>query len=147
MVPMENYTYQIPKQEREAIKHQIAANLQKRPEILFAFIHGSFLTDRRFRDIDIALFLKPISVSSLRYELEIEAQMTRLVKNIPSEIRLLNQAPLAFRYAVIKQGELLFSKKDEVKSNFIEKTINDYLDFAPFHRRYLKEALAHAIRS
>ncbi len=147
MVPMENHTYQIPKQEREAIKHQIAANLQKRPEILFAFIHGSFLTDRRFRDIDIALFLEPISVSSLRYELEIEAQMTRLVKNIPSEIRLLNQAPLAFRYAVIKQGELLFSKKDEVKSNFIEKTINDYLDFAPFHHRYLKEALAHAIRS
>jgi predicted nucleotidyltransferase len=143
---MESRYYQLPRYEREVIKHQITDFLRKRREILFAYLHGSFLDGPRFRDIDIALFLDTPSVSTLKYELELESQMSRSVKNIPIEARILNQAPLSFRYAVIKRGVLLFSRRDELKSEFIERAINYYLDFAPFHRRYLKEALTSGIR-
>jgi predicted nucleotidyltransferase len=142
---MEKKHYEIPADEKRAIVERIKAYLQSRPDILFAYLHGSFFSGGRFRDIDLAVFLKPSLVSALQVELEMEAELSKEVKKYPLEVRVLNQAPLSFRYNVIKHGEPIVVVDDDLRCDFMEATLSQYFDFAPFRERYLKEVLGSGI--
>jgi predicted nucleotidyltransferase len=142
---MENRYYEILAGEKRAIVEQIKAYLQSRPGILFAYLYGSFFSGDRFRDIDIAVYLKPPFPSPLQVELDMEAELGRRVKTYPVEIRVLNHAPLSFRYNVIKHGEPIFIVDDDLRCDFAEATLSHYFDFAPFRAMYLKEVLGSGI--
>jgi predicted nucleotidyltransferase len=142
---MENRYYEIVADEKRAILGQIEAYLQGRPDILFAYLHGSFFSGDRFRDIDIAVYLKPPVPSSLQVELDMEAKLGKKVKRYPVEVRVLNHAPLSFRYNVIKHGEPVSVADDDLRCDFVESTLSHYFDFAPFRTMYLKEVLGSGI--
>lgn len=71
----------------------------------------------------------------------------RLSKEVENVIRLqvdikvLNSAPLSFKYKAIK-GELLISKNEEIRLKFIERTLMEYLDFKPIEDKIIKGILA-----
>ena len=142
---MENRHYEIPADEKRAIVGEIKDYLQSRPDILFAYLHGSFFSGGRFRDIDLAVYLKPPFSSALQVELEMEAELSKGVKRHPVEVRVLNQAPLSFRYNVIKNGESIVVVDDDLRCDFMEATLSQYFDFAPFRKMYLKEVLGSGI--
>ena len=142
---MENRYYEILADEKRAVVEKIKAYLQSRPDIVFAYLHGSFLSGGRFKDIDIAVYLKPPFASSLQVELDMEAELGKKVKRYPVEVRVLNHAPLSFRYNVIKHGEPIVVADDDLRCDFIEATLSHYFDFAPFRTRYLKEVLGSGI--
>jgi len=142
---MENRYYEILADGKRAIVGQIKAYLKRRPDILFAYIHGSFFSGDRFKDIDIAVYLKPPFPSSLQVELDMEAELGKKVKRYPVEVRVLNQAPLSFRYNVIKHGEPIVVADDDLRCDFMEATLSHYFDFAPFRTMYLKETLGSGI--
>jgi predicted nucleotidyltransferase len=142
---MENRYYEILADERRAIVGQIKAYLQSRPDVFFAYLHGSFFSGDRFRDIDIAVYLKLPFPSSLQVELDMEAELGKKVKSYPVEVRVLNHAPLSFRYNVIKHGEPILVADDDLRCDFVEATLSHYFDFAPFRAIYLKEALGSGI--
>jgi len=142
---MENRYYEIGADEKEIMVEQIMAYLQRREDILFAYLHGSFFSGHRFRDIDVAVYLKPSSSPSLQVELDMEAELGQRVKKYPVEVRLLNNAPLSFRYNVIKHGEPILVTDDDLRCDFMEATLSHYFDFAPFRTMYLKEALGSGI--
>ena len=48
--------------EREAILNTLQRALEMQPEVVFAHVHGSFLEDRPFHDIDLAVYLDPVDV-------------------------------------------------------------------------------------
>ena len=60
-------------------------------------------------------------------------------------MRVLNQAPLSFRYRVIKEGVVLVIRDEALRCEFVESTLRDYFDFAPFRKMYLQEALGLGI--
>jgi len=92
---MENRYYKIRADEKRVIVERITAYIKNRPDILFAYLHGSFFSGDRFRDIDIAIYLKPPFSPSLQVELEMEAELDQEVKKYPVEVRVLNNAPLS----------------------------------------------------
>ncbi len=104
-------------------------------------MHGSFIKEGRFRDIDLAIFLKEIPVSSLKYELEMEIRLSGIAGRLPVDIRILNGAPLSFRYRVIKEGKPLIVRDNAKMADFIEATVTQYLDFSPHLENYLKETI------
>ena len=112
------------------------------PEILFAYIHGSFTCGKEFRDIDIALYLREEVLRDriIDYEIEIEIKVEDALK-YPVDVRVLNCAPLSFQYRVIKGGILLFERDGESRVDFQAKTLDFYFDFAPFRKRYMKEMI------
>ena len=59
----------------------------------------------------------------------------------PVEVKIVNHAPVSFRFSVI-QGSLLFTRDEDVMVEFMTTTARQYLDFAPLRRRYIKEAMA-----
>lgn len=142
---MKSIYFQISSQAKEEIITHIRSFLEKLPDLLFAYVHGSFITDEKFRDVDVAVYLKAAPVSPLQMELDLETEVLDVVKKYPVDVRILNNAPLSFRYNVIKHGKSLVVIDDDARSNFEESTFSHYFDFAPYRKLYLKEALGRGV--
>ena len=128
--------------QRDRLIERVIRLLEGRSEIVLAMLHGSFLTDRPFRDIDLALYLDPAEIRRevLRdYELEQGVRWSTEL-GMPIDVRALNDAPLAFRYHALK-GVVLLARDGEFVDEFRSRTWDEYCDFAPFAKRYLREAI------
>lgn len=127
--------------DKSAVMDRLKSTLEEHYDILFAYVHGSFLKGGTFRDIDLAMYLKEMPASSLEYELAFEAALAQSTFPFPVDVRVLNKAPLSFKYNVIKNGHILIVRDDNARSDFQEITLSHYFDFAPFRSLYLKETL------
>ncbi|KJS17879.1 MAG: hypothetical protein VR69_02960 [Peptococcaceae bacterium BRH_c4b] len=132
--------YSLPAKEKGIIKEKISACLLTIQEILFAYVHGSFIADG-FRDIDLAVYLRNNIQEPTLYEIDLEMKLEKLI-NHPIDVRVLNSAPLSFQSSVIKTGTLLFSKDEDLRIDFQVLTLKMYFDFEPFRRRYMKEVFS-----
>ena len=132
--------------DKATIEGAIVSKLNEHPEILFAYLHGSFLTNELFDDIDIALYLRKIPHSLLEYELNMEVILSNAVLGTPVDVRLLNAAPLSFQYSVVKEGIPIVVHDKSERAEFQERTIRYYFDFAPFRKRYLEEVFRLAVQ-
>jgi len=115
--------------------------LEKEQQIVFAYLHGSFLQKNNFGDIDIAVYLKEVSEEKIMsYEFRLEEILEKFT-SFPVDVRVLNNAPPSFCYSVIKNGIKLLNRDEENCSDFETMTYKIYFDFLPFRRRYLQEAI------
>lgn len=109
-------------------------------EIVFAYLHGSFISGEAFRDVDIAVYLKPgIRLPSDDVEYEISLAL-RLEKGcgLPMDVKILNRAPLSFRYHATC-GILLLSRDEAVREDFLNRTWSEYFDFIRLARIYQED--------
>jgi hypothetical protein len=128
--------------ERTDLIAGLQAKLGARPEILFAYLHGSFQTGGPYRDIDVALWLDSAQVARQdrgRYALDLSVSL-QLELAQPVDVRALNDAPLAFRYHALR-GQLLVVRDREFLDELRARTWDEYFDFLPHARQYLREAL------
>ncbi|MCJ7748467.1 MAG: nucleotidyltransferase domain-containing protein [Desulfobacterales bacterium] len=142
---MKNTYFQISESDKKIIMERLRYSLEKWPNLLFAYVYGSFVMADKFRDIDIAVYLKQIPSTPLHVELELETELGNIIKNYLVDVRILNNAPLSFRYNVIKSGKPIVVVDDDARTDFEEATLSNYFDFSPFRKMYLKETLGHGI--
>ena len=129
--------------DREQIAGALRRELEARPEVVLALLHGSFSKGGAYRDIDVAVWLDPGRLSlddRFRYALDLSVHL-QLQLGSPIDVRVLNDASLAFRYHVL-QGRPLVTRDDEFLDELRARTWDDYLDFQPFAREYLREVLS-----
>ena len=125
--------------EKRPLIEQLAAALQNRDEVMFAYIYGSFAEDLAFHDIDVGVYTLEITEEeSTNYSL-ILGQMLSKELQVPVDIRVLNFAPVSFLYEVIR-GNLIFERNEEIRIRVVEQTIQRYLDLKPMILRGIKEA-------
>ncbi|WP_456366993.1 type VII toxin-antitoxin system MntA family adenylyltransferase antitoxin [Thermococcus sp.] len=129
--------HELPKGEKEEIISKLREALAEKEEVLFAYLHGSFLDDGPFRDIDVAVYVE--KTVGRFYEMELEEELSRLV-GFPVDVRILNDAPVTFRFRAIG-GELLFSKDERARCMFEEMTMAEYHDYSYYLELYRREAL------
>ena len=142
---MGNRYFQISAQGKEVIIARIRDCLGKLSDLEFAYVHGSFIMEDQFRDIDVAVYLKTTPSSPLQAELDLETELDGIVDKYPVDVRILNVAPLSFRYHVIRYGKPVAVVDDDARCDFVELTLSHYFDFAPYRRMYLKEALGRGV--
>ncbi len=126
--------------DAETIVHTVKDFLQDRKEIVFGYLHGSFIHEQEFRDVDAAIFLETHALGltdELEYEISLSLQAEKKL-GLPVDIKILNNAPLGFRYHVTR-GVLLFSQDESVREDFLIMTWSEYFDFAPLSRIYQEE--------
>ena len=90
--------------DRERVVQSLQGALEGRPEIVLALLHGSFLAAGAYRDIDVAVWLDPGSLSReerFRYAVDLSVHL-HLRLGAPIDVRVLNDAPLAFRYHALQ---------------------------------------------
>lgn len=132
--------YNLTNNEKLKLIDKLTSILEKDDRILFAYLHGSFNDENAFRDIDIAVYLQPMTPGEmLKLELHLEEILESAVK-YPVDLKVLNNAPSHFSYMVIKKGKKLLVSDDSRRVSFEMLTYKKYFDFEPFRRRYLKEA-------
>ena len=136
-----NAPFQIEPAEHTSIQKRITHYLQKDQSIVFAYLHGSFQSNC-FRDIDIGIYLKKrlTKAQTVRYELALESQL-RAHLPYPVDVRVLNQAPVSFRFQVIRKGTVLFSKNEDQRVEFECRTFARYHDFEIHRKTFMREAL------
>lgn len=119
----------------------IAKVLEKEPEVLFAYLFGSFAkgTQTPESDIDIAIYLKDEGLLE-RDALYPERLSIRIEEAIDEkrtvEVRILNGSTLRFRSQVLRYGKLLHSKDERTRIEFETSSLMQYYDFKPHLEAY-----------
>lgn len=120
---------------------ELQRRLEARPEIVFAYLHGSFVSGGPYRDVDVAVWVNPAREPDhgTRYALDLGLALERGL-GARVDVQVLNDAPLAFRYHAM-DGRLLFTRDEEFLDELRARTWDEYFDFAPLARQYLRDAL------
>ncbi len=122
------------------IEEALTPYLKDHPEIYFAMLYGSATEGLPFRDVDIGLFVDRSTVpphKDLDYSIELTHSLTTAVP-YPVDVRIINDAPLGFRYNV-SRGQPLVINDERAFFHFLERTWDEYLDFEPLAKQYLWE--------
>jgi predicted nucleotidyltransferase len=130
------------------LKAQLRERLAARPEVRFAYLHGSFLDRETLGDVDIAVSVEPGGLPSddvTAYELALEGVLEQGL-SVPVDVRVLEDAPVSFQYAVTR-GETLFVRDPEAWATFRERTWNAYLDFAPLRDEVVRDLTGRILPS
>ncbi len=111
-----------PRRRREIIE-SLRERLA-REDVAFAYLHGSFVELRFFRDIDVAVWARDPGRAEY-YLVDLATSLT-LDLGVPVDVQLLNGAPLPFRYRVLTKGVLLVSKDEDLRRRVFELTLREY---------------------
>lgn len=112
--------------------------LEKEQGIDAVYLFGSFLESGPFADIDIGIVAGRAIPSPLEYELRLECALGNIA-NRPVDVRILNEAPLAFVQNVIRTGKVIMDSDPNRRADFESRILKEYYDFSPFQRQYLRE--------
>ncbi|MFQ6083145.1 MAG: nucleotidyltransferase domain-containing protein [Candidatus Aminicenantia bacterium] len=126
---------------KEKIIKQLKNALISKSEIIFSYIHGSFLDRFPFQDIDIALYVNPKKISSLQtfdYSFQLSVDISKQI-GLEVDIQIMNYASLGFQHSVFKNGKLLFSKDENLRLSLIESTSLEYVDFYELSLQYIRD--------
>ncbi len=117
--------------------------LERWPEIVFAYLHGSFQRGEPSRDVDVAVWADRTCIADSRldlYALDLEAALQAALAR-PVDVQVLNRAPLAFRYHALR-GIPILVRDWEVLDELRARTWDEYFDFRPLAQQYLREVLS-----
>ncbi|MGQ9624990.1 MAG: type VII toxin-antitoxin system MntA family adenylyltransferase antitoxin [Candidatus Bathycorpusculaceae bacterium] len=106
---------------------RLASRLKADPEILFAYVYGSFIKREFFRDLDVAVWLKNPS-KAFSYVVDFSARL-EIELGVPVDVQVLNEAPLSFKFHVFTEGKILFSGDEVFGAKLVDEVIRNYLDF------------------
>jgi predicted nucleotidyltransferase len=128
--------------QRIQISVLLQERLSEKPEIVFAYIHGSFEENISFRDIDIALYLD--RAAAFDFESDLSDELTGFV-GYEVEVRIMNKASINFQMAVLQKGRVLFSRDEDKRAAFIYDVGKGYKEYAHF-RNIFMEAIGERTR-
>lgn len=116
--------------------------------VSLAYLYGSSLGRRDFRDVDVALALTSSprrGFDSMDFRIKTAAALGR---RLPWEfdVHLLEEMPLSVQYRVIATGRCLVSRSDIARTRYEARVLNQFLDFKPTHDWFIDKALQRASR-
>ncbi|MBI3592110.1 MAG: nucleotidyltransferase domain-containing protein [Nitrospirae bacterium] len=137
-------TYTLTEDEKREIIFVIKSSLEKNPEIIFAYIFGSFVDPEMpfFRDIDIGIYVKDYKESDWhRYEIELPLELEKILEyKYPVDVNVVNRADILLIKNII-QGELLFTRDEDLWADFVVYHAKLYADEGEIILYYMKEAI------
>jgi predicted nucleotidyltransferase len=131
--------YRADAAERDRVRRVLVAALRSRPDVEWAWLHGSFLGDGGFHDVDVGVHLAAAEDARFERALDLSLRLERTTR-LPVDVQVLNGAPASFLFHVFREGRLLLSRDDTGLANRMERTVREYLDVAPLRRRAVIEA-------
>jgi len=122
------------------IPKMVASELQKRREIVFAYLFGSAVEGGFFNDVDVGVYVTGNQHPSLDYSIQLALFLERkLGKKV--DVVIINTAPDHLIYEISK-GMLLKNDDDDLRVDFVTNSWSRYLDFRQKRAEFIKEAFA-----
>ncbi len=134
--------------DRVIISEQMAAMagyLSTVPEVVLGFLFGSYARGqgRPDSDVDCAVLLADDVPPGAAFDLRLGVMdgLARAIGRDDVDVAILNEAPLALAYRVLRDGKLLFCRDHAAYVQYRVKTLNLYFDFAPLLERWRVEQM------
>ncbi|MBM3295220.1 MAG: nucleotidyltransferase domain-containing protein [Candidatus Aminicenantes bacterium] len=128
---------------RDELIDRLSTALRRRPEIVFAYVHGSFIDGGRYRDIDVAVYLDPEKAAVLDgfdYAFKAAVDMSKQLRR-EVDIRVMNGSSTGFQNSVYRTGRLLFSRDERLRLDLLERNSQEAMDFHELSLEYLRECV------
>ena len=136
------------------IKKKAAEFFCSRPEVLFAFLFGSFAKSKEtaLSDIDLAVYIDASFLTQTRktrpslFDLrnEMTSQLMGALKFNEVDLIFLNDASPLLRHRILTQGERLMARDPIREQRFFVRSLHEYFDTEPIRTiqaKYLREYL------
>lgn len=135
-------SHRLSQEQRCEVIEKITKVISGKPEILLAFLHGSFFHEPFFRDIDLGIYVQGIKFTDFwDYEYTLSRQIKDVLNaSFPIETKIINEAPLSFCFNVIR-GKLLLTRDEGFLVDYMVRITKTYLDMAPLRYYYMMEAM------
>lgn len=97
-------------------------------------------------DYDFGLLFRetPSFERAVMLEMEIAGAAAETLSS-EVDVVFLNRASIEKRFIIVKQGVVVYAQDDNIRTDFEDAVIRDYLDFSPFLEAFRKE-VREAIR-
>lgn len=119
--------YRLTPREKARVTVALRDLLAFREEVLFAYLHGSFVSGNKFRDIDVAVYLdhgRWTRRDSLQYQANLARDLSRALR-LPVDVTVLNVAPLGLRHDAVS-GRVLICREDGTRAHFADRVSRHY---------------------
>jgi predicted nucleotidyltransferase len=122
---------------REIDIKEISVTFRPYPFIVAAYQFGSTIRggEGPLSDLDIAILVRdeqtPLAVDLLRVELLLAYELQKQLHVQRVDLITLNRQRLPLQYAILRTGRLIFETDPKYRIRFVQKVIQDYLDFQP----------------
>ena len=122
---------------REIDIKEISVTFRPYPFIVAAYQFGSTIRggEGPLSDLDIAILVRdeqtPLAVDLLRVELLLAYELQKQLHVQQVDLINLNRQRLPLQYAILRTGRLIFETDPKYRIRFVQKVIQDYLDFQP----------------
>ena len=112
--------------------------LQSMPDILFAYLFGSFAKGKHFplSDVDIAVYLRGPTVV-LEKKMEILGTLIDILQTDEIDLVVLNSAPLPLRMGILENKKVVVDREPFLRHHYESLTMREYFDFSIKEREIL----------
>lgn len=119
-------------------------------QVAVAYLFGSYARGQAsaLSDIDIAILLQhPLdAITRFSMRLRVTEDIKALLRDQEIDVVVLNDAPLALSYRVIRDSVVLYCRDEQMRIEWTASTVSRYLDFKPFMDRH-EQAVLDRVRS
>ncbi|MBI3912216.1 MAG: nucleotidyltransferase domain-containing protein [Armatimonadetes bacterium] len=133
----------------DALRPELERLFQAHP-VRLAYLFGSHAAGRAHADsdVDVAVLLDEHLTADERFaqRLELIGELMRVFRTEDVDVVILNEAPPALAYEVLRGGRVLFRRDEQARIEYAARTLREYWDTAPL-RRIRAEALERRVRS
>ena len=128
-------------EDRQRIAESVRSILASSEDIVFAYIYGSFARGELVRDLDVALY--PTEDKDFLFAIDVAALLRRDT-GFEMDVTVMNHAPVAMQFAILRDGVLLFSKDEALRTALIERVSRQYREYTHFRDLFLGVAGARS---
>ena len=121
-------------EQRQRIVQCLRDILASHEDIIFAYIYGSFARGEPVRDLDVALYTT--GEKDFLFATDIAA-MLRRETGFEVDVTVMNHTPVALQFAILRDGWLLFSNDEALRTTLIERVSRQYREYAHFRDLFL----------
>src|SRR5215510_10303348 len=121
-------------EDQQKIAQRVRSILASSEDIVFAYIYGSFARGESVRDLDVALYTT--EDKDFLFAIDIAALLRRDT-GFEVDVTVMNHAPVALQFAILRDGVLLFSKDEALRTALIERVSRQYREYTHFRDLYL----------
>lgn len=131
--------------DKERMVKEISRCLSGVEDLLLGYLYGSFLVRNDFNDIDIGLLVagERTPYELFKYAMKIASDLERCITpRYEVDLRVLNTAPVEFQYEVVKTGQVVFARDENLRVAFEADVLAKYLDLKYLYDRMNRALLA-----
>ena len=121
-------------EDRQRIAQSVRSILVSSEDIVFAYIYGSFARGERVRDLDVALYTT--EDKDFLFAIDVAALLRRET-GFEVDVTVMNHAPVALQFAILRDGLLLFSKDEARRMALIDRVSRQYREYTHFRELFL----------